>query len=760
MKKIKLGFLTVHGDTENHSQMMNGVFEAANINNANVIRFATKYYAEDLSRYNLELNILYKIIESQDLDGLMFLGWMPGLVGKYFEDFLKRFDSMPMVSLGTNYENIPNVYADPEICITDLLEHMIKVHGYKRIVFVPPSSPDIRAAVYIEEMQKYGLYREELCITNNDLCDLLFEDRMKRVLAILMDERKVKFDAILVMFDTDAQNLLKELKLRDINVPADLAIASYEDTEFANYCMPPLTTITYPWREVGYRGCEKIIRLIQHNKIEYSVGIASKLIIRNSCGCSFSSIKLSKVEGKIQANHFVAKVDYKFMLQFSYRINDAFPSSQVNVEKLLNALVTDFAENTSTCFFNEFVGQLQMIIVRNPYLDSIDDIEEVIYYIRNMVVTYIANDSRLLVLFEDIILKTQITIKEKAISIIGFGNIQLKDINRELHNVSQSLISTFNTKTMLDVLDNNLHKLQIPSCYIFLFAQGSYEKCTLIFRYVNGMRVAIENSHVRLGYISDTILETHQKVLCQLLNIGSEYIGVIVFEPLFIDERIYRTLALHISSALKGALLLENLKEEISLRKEKEMLLMHLANHDPLTDLFNRRHFNKTIQNIISHSVEHPNEEVRFFLIFIDFDDFKQVNDKYGHDVGDLQIIEIAKRLKTFMSKYPYLIPDEEKDGSNIDMKEAVFRLGGDEFTAIAAGLSNEQMKNAASELINTMKASYFIDGQEILITCSIGISIYPDDADSAEMIVKYADTAMYRAKTVKSMFYFYGKKE
>lgn len=752
MKCLKLGFLTVHGNTENHSQMMNGVFEAAQNRNANVIRFATKVFDEEINKYNFELNNLYKIIEAQKLDGLMFLGWMPGLVGEYFNDFLKRFKSIPIVSLGTAYENIPNVYADSKMNVRELLEHMITVHGYKRIVFVPPNVSDIRATIYKEVMQKYGLYQDEYIIKEEDLSGIVFDYRMKRVLSILLDERKVKFDAIFVMYDTDAQYLMKELKMRGINVPGDLAIASYENTEFSKYSIPPLTTITYPWREVGFQGCEKIIKLINREPIEHSTSILCKIIIRNSCGCSSNYTKVATINSNFQRNTAVNEWN---IIGFADEISKAFPYTLLKIKEFLYALIKDFEAGTSTEFLAEFEYQLQEIVNKNSYLDNIDEIEQLIYYVRNLIVPYITNESKLLVLFEDIILKARVIIKEKAITTIGFNQVQIKKIDQELHYISQNLIDTFNVKELLDVLEKKLPLLDIPSCYIFLFDKNTQNHCSMIFKYVNNIRIAFDNISTTSLYITDEIIEKHKKLLCQLLHVNNDYMGFIVFEPFLIDERIYHSLALHVSSAMKSAILLENLQEEISLRKDKENQLMYIINYDSLTGLFNRRFFYQTMNNFIEKLAANPVGQKNSFLLFIDVDGFKNVNDSFGHHIGDGLIVEIAKRLQVSLKKNSYHITEVEQSSSESSMNEAIFRFGGDEFTAIVSGITSDEMKNLANEILKLIKAPYYIEHHKVTITCSIGIRIF-HNVESAEMIIKNADRAMYQAKTMKDMYYFF----
>jgi len=756
MEKIKLGFLTVQGDEENHSQMMGGVFEAAEKHNVSVIRFTVKANYEDYGNYNIELHNLYKVIEAQKLDGLMFLGWMPGLVGIFFEDFLKRFSFLPIVSIGADYPNIPNVFCDPQKGLIELMEHLIHVHGCKNIVFVPPTYPDQRRQIYNETMKKNDIFQEDLIISDDALRNTYSLNRMKKVLSILIDDRKVDIDAIMVLFDSDAQTLYKELNIRGISIPWKIAIASNEDNVFAKYSLPPLTVVTFPWREVGYRSCEKLIQIIHHEKPENSTGISGKLIIRSSCGCRSNSVKLSKIEDRLKIIKSDGEVDFKQIMRFSGRIRKEFPYTLLNTEKLLRSLVEDLEGNTTTCFFAEFAEQLQKIVNMYPYRDNVEEIEDYIYTLRNMIISRIAHKGETVILFEDIFHKATILIGEKFDFIVGYDNIEMKVINQELHFVSQGLTNTINIKSLLSVLENSLKTLEINSCYIFLSTNKSFEEFSWIFEYSNGSRLTNNEDRVSHGFILDEIVEKHPKLLCQLLHIEDDCLGFVVYEPTILDARIYETFSLHISSALKTALLLENLTEEIALRKEQEKQLIHYANYDSLTDLYNRRYFMKTIQYILDPVNSSPAGTLRFYLLFIDFDDFKQVNDMFGHDVGDLLIIEISKRFKNLIRPFSYLIPEEIYIEDENGMSEALFRLGGDEFTAIISDISIEEMKKLATELVNTVKTPYLIDGNEVRISCSVGICIYPDHADTAELLVKHADQAMYHAKKGKNQFFFY----
>jgi len=164
---------------------------------------------------------------------------------------------------------------------------------------------------------------------------------------------------------------------------------------------------------------------------------------------------------------------------------------------------------------------------------------------------------------------------------------------------------------------------------------------------------------------------------------------------------------------------------EIEAQKE---VLYYQAYHDPLTDIYNRMHFQDRLQYSIALS---QREEGKFALFFLDLDNFKQINDSFGHHIGDKVLIEVAQRLQ-----------------KTIRSEDTLARLGGDEFTIIMQSL--EEVKNVvlfANKIQKALALPISLEGNDILITCSIGIGIYPHDTEKAEMLIKYADHAMYVAK-------------
>jgi diguanylate cyclase (GGDEF)-like protein len=152
------------------------------------------------------------------------------------------------------------------------------------------------------------------------------------------------------------------------------------------------------------------------------------------------------------------------------------------------------------------------------------------------------------------------------------------------------------------------------------------------------------------------------------------------------------------------------------------MLLEKMAFSDPLTGLQNRH----SLMNYFENQFTFGNGTV----LFIDLDRFKTINDTLGHDIGDLLLCEVANRIQSCL-------------GDN----DTVFRLGGDEFLVASLHSGEERTSAIAASMMQTVKQPYFIEGNELYVTASIGISLSPQHGNDRASLLKAADTAMYYAK-------------
>jgi diguanylate cyclase (GGDEF)-like protein len=195
----------------------------------------------------------------------------------------------------------------------------------------------------------------------------------------------------------------------------------------------------------------------------------------------------------------------------------------------------------------------------------------------------------------------------------------------------------------------------------------------------------------------------------------------------FIEEDIVGLVALGIASTILLIRRSYELRREIARRRHSEDLAAHLARHDPLTGLPNRRVFQENAARIISELP--PGGTVAALLI--DLDGFKTTNDVHGHAVGDEVLCQVADRLLD-------LVADNG----------TVARLGGDEFVVVTkADLDKDALSRIADRIVLTLGEPILIQDLRISIGASVGISICPGDGDSVGTLLRAADLAMYRAK-------------
>ena len=198
-----------------------------------------------------------------------------------------------------------------------------------------------------------------------------------------------------------------------------------------------------------------------------------------------------------------------------------------------------------------------------------------------------------------------------------------------------------------------------------------------------------------------------------------------------------------------------NLKQALQIRTQNERLIaeLSLANRqleefayiDPLTGLTNRRWFQEQADNALERCQRHKSS---LALLLIDLDNFKKINDQWGHSVGDDVLQTIAKRLKATFRQTDSI--------AHAQMDAA--RFGGDEFILLLEDIrSNHDVKKAAQRVLDEVHEPIISDNQLIEPSCSLGIALYPADGNTIVTLIRRADVALYRAKdSGKNNFQFY----
>jgi diguanylate cyclase (GGDEF)-like protein len=163
-------------------------------------------------------------------------------------------------------------------------------------------------------------------------------------------------------------------------------------------------------------------------------------------------------------------------------------------------------------------------------------------------------------------------------------------------------------------------------------------------------------------------------------------------------------------------------------RKRSRALLEHLVGHDPLTDLPNRNCFHERLEQALAAA---QRENQRLAVLYLDLDGFKGINDRYGHDLGDLLLREVGQRIRRCVRQ-----------------SDMVARLGGDEFVVMLYGIAHAEHAHVAAEQIRkVLLEPYVLEGKTVQISASIGIALHPEHGGDKKPLLRHADNAMYAAK-------------
>ncbi|BAL22737.1 bifunctional diguanylate cyclase/phosphodiesterase [Azoarcus sp. KH32C] len=177
---------------------------------------------------------------------------------------------------------------------------------------------------------------------------------------------------------------------------------------------------------------------------------------------------------------------------------------------------------------------------------------------------------------------------------------------------------------------------------------------------------------------------------------------------------------------------------DISERKEHEEVIWRQANFDALTGLANRSLLHDRMELAL---LQQRRAGQKMGLLFLDLDGFKWVNDTLGHNVGDELLIEVAQRLKGCVREH-----------------DTVARLGGDEFTIVVTGLHDaDVLRSIGEKILDVLREPFTLGGGSHHISCSVGITVFPDDGGDVQILLRNADIAMYKSKQAgKNRLHFY----
>jgi signal transduction histidine kinase/DNA-binding LacI/PurR family transcriptional regulator/CheY-like chemotaxis protein len=592
-----IGFLNA-SDLQFFHLAWRGVADVAREHNINAISFVGQY-VRDTKGFKAQANILYDLVDAECLDGLIIQDLMCNLLDPHeARQFYERYRPLPIVSLGRqSMKGIPHVQSSGYEGMRKAIVHLIEVHGRRRIAFVkglPNYRPhDERYQAYADVLAEYGLpFDPARVAVPDDAAEMEQHNWGQVALRRLLDEQKADFDALVTNDDRFAHNLLPELQVRGIRVPDDIALVSFDDEEGSHCLTPPLTTVPIPIYEMGRRAAEMLLARLEGQKVlDQVVDVPSdQLIVRQSCGCLDPKV-MQVIAGPVARTGATEPLEVSLVGQRQRIVAEMVRAAEKAAagltpgwaEQLLDGFVAALATAETGEAPAHFLSTLDEILRQVTAADGdIEVWQQVLSTLRRRFLPCLSIDKAGALSrdrAEDLWLQAQAMIGEAAQRAQAYRHLQVKQQKRILNEIGTALATNFDVNDLGDILARELPRLGILRGYLSLYEnpqpyrypQSVPQWSRLVLAYdeeapAGAQRVELEAGGRRFPsrqLVPPEILPQRgtYNLMVQALHFQNEQIGFAVFELGPDDGAIYELLRALLSSALKGALLLQEARQ-------------------------------------------------------------------------------------------------------------------------------------------------------------------------------------------------------
>ena len=232
--------------------------------------------------FESQSNIIYDLIGEENVEGVIIMGASMGARIDITEmlEFCQKYRPLPIVSIGLALEGIPSLLVDNEKGMRDVLVHFLEVHNYRRIAFIRGPAfnkeAEIRYRTYVNVLTEYGIPLETDLVIPGDF----IRPTGAAAVNMLLDERRVEFDAIIAANDNMALGALDALHARGLKVPHDVALAGFDNVRETKLSTPPLTTVGQPLQEQGRKALDMLLAVMQNQEVAHEITLPTHAVIR------------------------------------------------------------------------------------------------------------------------------------------------------------------------------------------------------------------------------------------------------------------------------------------------------------------------------------------------------------------------------------------------------------------------------------------------------------------------------------------------
>ena len=590
-KRPRIGVLVDSLRKTYQTTLLAGICEVAYQRDVDIAVFAGGVLGAPRSD-GINRNFVFDLCDKRSLDGAIILG---GALGNFLgpasvADLCARLAPLPVASIAISPPGVPGLLVDEAPGLRQALEHLVVRHGCRRIAFIRGPSVNAEAehryAIYREVLEERGLPFDPQLV-----CDGSFEKAAgEAAVELLVDERKVSFDALAAANDYMALGAIPALQDRDLQVPSDVAVIGFDDIEDARFSTPPLTTVRQPLYQQGEAALNLVLAQIDGAEVAPQTTAATEMVVRLSCGCLSGLTRPGRV-GTITPTQTALEsllVDHgdDVARQLGRAVHGADTTLSAGWDRqLLDAFEAEL-RGAGAGLFASTLDRLLVSVAQAG--DDVGAFQGLVSSLRRLLLPALPNEHLRWVQAEDLWHEARILIGDVAERAQAQHRLHSERLANALTESGATLLATQQVTALTGAIAHQLPRLAIPSAWMALYED------------VAGRPTADAPTRVVLAYDAEPSLDKAAppgdagatddpvKPAVDLLTSAFETIGrraAIVVEPLFFHERplgclllemgpregmVYESLAEQVSSALEGARLVTRLVEEATRRQMAE----------------------------------------------------------------------------------------------------------------------------------------------------------------------------------------------
>lgn len=515
----------------------------------------------------------YDIASPRELDGAIMV---PGTWGAPLDDalvqgLLERYSATPTCIIGARWRDAPSVRIDNATGVQELTQHLIEVHGRRRLAFIAGRGLEAeeRQVGFERALAAAGLALDPALMFGGDFS---FEAGREAALRWCSNGRAA-CDAIVAANDWMAAGALELLQERGVRVPEDVSMVGFDDIDRASFMSPPLTTIRQPPRLLGAEAVSSIAGLFSGTLTERHISARTIPQIRRSCGCFGHASALRAVAPASGALGLASLLEARPRIAASLvEAATHVPGglSEREASALVDALLRDLTELTEVCFLDNLRG----LLAESARHGNVSAWYPIASSLRAHVAALLSADLALLFHVETLFGRAYVSIGEQAEQSRGKRLFEREEIVMKLEEVSAAARTALDWPALCEVLREHLPRFRIPRCFVATGNGGADAESRQVFALDSGELAALppEGLPFRTSVIMcDAVRPLERTTLVvHPMFMRDEILGYACFEVGPRDGAIFKTLGDLISSALKAAQLSRALVDEVTRRERAE----------------------------------------------------------------------------------------------------------------------------------------------------------------------------------------------